>query len=112
VACVESFIFSLKTFDCALYVNLDSHLDILLDLSLSRYEIAVAGDVAVRAYQEALEDGEANSVDEANAMLAGIKDKSLALRQKLGKLTVVANPELGDRFVAQVIIIDFICFQN
>jgi hypothetical protein len=49
-----------------------------------------------------LEDGEANPVDEANAMWAGIKDKSLALRQKLGKLTVVANP----------IIIDFMCFQN
>jgi hypothetical protein len=56
-----------------------------------------------------LGDVEANPVDEANAMRAGIKDKSLALRQKLGKLTVVANPELGDRFLAQVIIIDFIC---
>jgi hypothetical protein len=59
-----------------------------------------------------LGDGEANSVDEANAMRAGNKDKSLALRQKLGKLTAVANPELGDRFLAQVIIINFICFQN
>jgi hypothetical protein len=93
-------------------VNLDSHLFVLLDLSLSQHEIAAAGDVAVRAYQEALGDREANSVDEANAMRAGIKDKSLALRQKLGKLTAVANPELGNRFLAQVIIIDFICFQN
>jgi hypothetical protein len=56
-----------------------------------------------------LEDGEANPVDEANAMRAGIKDKSLALMQKLGKLTTVANPKLGDKFLAQVIIIDFIC---
>jgi hypothetical protein len=93
-------------------VNLDSHLFVLIDLSLPQHKTAAAGDVAVRAYQEALGDGEANSVDEANAMRAGIKDKSLALRQKLGKLTTVANPELGDRFLAQVIIIDFIRFQN
>jgi hypothetical protein len=79
---------------------------------LPQHEIAAAGDVAVRAYQEALGDGEANPVDEANAMRARIKDKSLALRQKLGKLTAVANPELGDKFLAQVIIIDFMCFQN
>jgi hypothetical protein len=45
-------------------------------------------------------------------MRAGIKDKSLALRQKLGKLIPIANPELGDKFLAQVIIIDFICVQN
>jgi hypothetical protein len=59
-----------------------------------------------------LADGEANPVDEANAMRAGFKDKSLALRQKLGKLTAVANPKLGDKFLAQVIIMDFICVQN
>jgi hypothetical protein len=112
VACVESFNLSLKTFDFSLYVNVDSNHVILLDFSLPQHEIAAAGDFAVRAYQEALEDGEANPVDEANAMRARIKDKSLALRQKLGKLTAVANPELGDKFLAQVIIIDFICFQN
>jgi hypothetical protein len=88
-------------------VNLDSHLVVLLDLSLPQHEVAAARDVAVRAYQEALGDREANSVDEANAMRAGIKDKSLALRQKLGKLTTVANPKLGDKFLAHVIIIDF-----
>jgi hypothetical protein len=44
-------------------------------------------------------------VDEVKAMWAGIKEKSLALRQKLGKLTTVANPELGNKFLAQVIII-------
>jgi hypothetical protein len=102
VACIESFNLSLKTFDFALYVNVDSNHVILLDFSLPQYEIAAAGDVAVQA----------NPVDEANAMRAGIKDKSLALRQKLGKLTTIANPELGDRFLAQVITIDFICFQN
>jgi hypothetical protein len=79
---------------------------------LPQHEIAAAGDVAVCAYQEALVDGKVNPVDEANAKQAGIKDKSLVLKQKLGKLTVVANPELGDKFLAQVIIIDFICIQN
>jgi hypothetical protein len=59
-----------------------------------------------------LGDGEANPVDEANAMWAGIKDKSLALRQKLEKLIAIGNPKLGDKFLAQVIIIDFICVQN
>jgi hypothetical protein len=100
VACVESFNLSLKTFDFALYLNMDSNHVILLDFSLPQHEIAVARDVAVRAYLEALGDGEANPVDEANAMQAGIKDKSLVLTQKLGKLTAVANPELGDRFLA------------
>jgi hypothetical protein len=87
-------------FDFALYLNVDSNHVILLDFSLPQHEIAVARDVAVRAYLEALGDGEANPVDEANAMQAGIKDKSLVLTQKLGKLTAVANPELGDRFLA------------
>jgi hypothetical protein len=44
-----------------------------------------------------------SSRDEAKAMRARIKEKSLALRQKLGKLTAIANPELGDKFLAQVI---------
>jgi hypothetical protein len=79
---------------------------------LPQHEIAVVGDVAVFAYQEALEDGEANPVDEANAMQARIKEKSLALKQKLGKVTVVANPELGDMFLAQVILIDFLFVHN
>jgi hypothetical protein len=96
VARVESFNLSLKTFDFALYVNVDSnHVS-----SLPQHEIAATGDVVIQAYQEALEDGEANPVDEANAIQVGIKDKSLALRQKLGKLTAVANPELCDRFLA------------
>jgi hypothetical protein len=39
-------------------------------------------------------------VDEVKAMWAGIKEKSLTLRQKLGKLTTIANLELGDKFLA------------
>jgi hypothetical protein len=49
--------------------------------------------------------GEVNPVDEENAMRVGIKEKSLALRQKLEKLTTVANPKLGGKFLAQVTII-------
>ena len=44
-------------------------------------------------------EGDVSPRDEAKAMWAGIKEKSLALRQKLEKLTVVANPELGDQFL-------------
>jgi hypothetical protein len=50
-------------------------------------------------------EGDVSLGDEAKAMWAGIKEKSLALRQKLGKLTAVANPELGDHFLAHVIFI-------
>jgi hypothetical protein len=68
------------------------------------HEIAVAGDLAIRTYQEAMMEGDVSPGDETKAMRAGIKEKSLALRQKLGKLIVVANPELGDKFLAQVIL--------
>jgi hypothetical protein len=64
----------------------------------------VAGDLAIRTYQEAMMEGDVSPGDETKAMRAGIKEKSLALRQKLGKLIVVANPELGDKFLAQVIL--------
>jgi hypothetical protein len=50
-------------------------------------------------------EGDVNPRDEAKAMRAGIKEKSLALRQKLRKLTIVANPELSDQSLAQMIII-------
>jgi hypothetical protein len=71
---------------------------------LPQHEIAAAGDLVVRTYQEAMVEGDASPGDEAKAMWAGIKDKSLALRQKLRKLTAVASPELGDKFLAQVIL--------
>ena len=74
-------------------------------LPLVQHEIAAAGDLAVCAYHEALVEGDVNPGNEAKAMQARIKEKSLALRQKLGKLTTIANPKLGDKFLAQVIII-------
>lgn len=45
-------------------------------------------------------EGDVSPGDKAKAMQAGIKEKSLALRQKFRKLTVVANLELGDKFLA------------
>jgi hypothetical protein len=57
-------------------------------------------------------EGDVNLGDEAKAMRAGIKEKSLALRQKLRKLTAVANPELGNQFLAQVIIIHSFLFKK
>jgi hypothetical protein len=71
---------------------------------LPQHKITAAGDLAVRTYQEAMVEGDVSPGDEAKAMWAGIKDKSLALRQKLGKLTAVANPKLGEKFLAQVIL--------
>jgi hypothetical protein len=50
VTCIESFNLYLKTFDFALYVNVDSNHVILLDFSLPQHEIAVARNVAIRAY--------------------------------------------------------------
>jgi hypothetical protein len=47
-------------------------------------------------------EGDVSLKDEAKAMWVGIKEKSLALRQKLGKLTTVANPKFGDKFLVQV----------
>jgi hypothetical protein len=68
---------------------------------LAQHEIVDVGDLAVRAYHKAMAlEGDVSPGDEAKAMRAGIKEKSLALRQKLGKLTAVANPELGDQFLA------------
>jgi hypothetical protein len=71
---------------------------------LPQHEIAAAGDLAVHTYQEAMVEGNVSPRDEAKAMRASIKEKSLALRQKLGKLSVVANPEFGDEFLAHVIL--------
>jgi hypothetical protein len=36
----------------------------------------------------------------------------MALRQKLGKLTIVANPKLGDNFLIQVIIMLLFLLKN
>jgi hypothetical protein len=71
---------------------------------LPQHEIAAAGDLVVRIYQEAMVEGDVSTGDEAKAMRVGIKEKSLALRQKLGKLTAIANLELGDKFLVQVIL--------
>jgi hypothetical protein len=66
---------------------------------LPQHEIVATGYLAVCAYREAMEDV-VNRVDEAKAMRAGIKIKSFASRQKLGKLITIANPKLGDKFLA------------
>jgi hypothetical protein len=81
-------------------------------LPLAQHEIATTKDLVVCAYQEVLVEGDVNPRDEAKAMQVGIKEKSLILRQKLGKLTTVANLELGDQFLAQVIIIHSYLFKR
>jgi hypothetical protein len=47
VTCVESFNLSLKTFDFALYMNVNSNHIILLEFSLPQHEIVVAGNVVI-----------------------------------------------------------------
>ena len=41
-------------------------------------------------------EGDISPRDEAKAMRTGMKDKSLTLKEKLGKLTALANLEFGD----------------
>jgi hypothetical protein len=78
---------------------------------LAQYEIAATRDLVIRAYHEAMAlEGDVSPGDEAKAMRARIKEKSLALRQKLRKLTAIANPKLGDQFLAQVIFIHSFLF--
>jgi hypothetical protein len=69
---------------------------------LPQHEIFVFGDLAIRAYQEATMEVDVNPMDDTKAMQARIKEKSLFLKQKLGKLIAVANLELGDHFLAQI----------
>ena len=57
-------------------------------------------------------EGDVSPGDEAKAMWAGIKEKSLALRQKLGKLIAVANSKLSDHSLAQVTFIVSFLFQE
>jgi hypothetical protein len=56
-----------------------------------------------------VEDDVKSPGDEAKAMQTTIKEKSQALRQKLGKLNAVTIPKLGDQLLAQVIIIHSYC---
>lgn len=50
-----------------------------------------------------------NPMDDAKAMQARIKEKSLSLKKMLRKLIAVANLEFGDHFLAQVNIIFSSC---
>jgi hypothetical protein len=47
-----------------------------------------------------MEEEDVNRVDEANAMRARMKEKTVVLKQKLGKLTAVVNPKLNDHFLS------------
>lgn len=71
-------------------------------MSLYQQEIAAAGDVALLVYREDTSHDEISREGLASAMKQGIKDKTMKLITKLGKLTAVANPALGDEFLQEV----------
>ena len=67
-----------------------------------QFEIAAAADIAVRLYKEEtpLEDQDVEGA--LAAMRMGAKEKTSKLIQKLGKLTAVANPNLGSEWLKEV----------
>jgi hypothetical protein len=66
-----------------------------------QHELSLAADDGVRLLVEQSE-GEVSSADKAAAMKAAVEKKAVALRMKMAKLVVVANPELGDGWLREV----------
>ena len=67
-----------------------------------QYEIAAAADVAVRLYKEETLEDDQSQEGILVAMRLGTKEKTTKLIQKLGKLTAVANPNLGSEWLQEV----------
>jgi hypothetical protein len=68
-----------------------------------QHELAVAADDGVRHLLEQSE-GEVSPADKSTAMKAAVEKKALALRMKMAKLVAVANPELTDGWLCEVLI--------
>lgn len=71
-------------------------------LYLSQHEITVAGDVGARVHREQA-DGEVTASSVAEAMRKAIDAKVVKLKVKLGKFLAVANPELTDGWLHEVV---------
>jgi hypothetical protein len=67
-----------------------------------QYEIAAAADLAVRLYREETPEDLQTEAGVLAAMRLGTKEKTTRLVQKLGKLTAVANPNLGIEWLQEV----------
>ena len=67
-----------------------------------QHELSLAADDGVRQLLEHTE-GEVSPADKAAAMKAAVEKKVVALRMKMGKLVAVANPELTDGWLREVV---------
>jgi len=66
-----------------------------------QHEISIAADNGVRQLIEET-DGEATASDKAAAMKSAVEKKTALLRLKMGKLVAVANPDLTDGWLREV----------
>jgi hypothetical protein len=67
-----------------------------------QHEISVVADEGVRQLIEQ-SDGVVSSPQKAAAMKSAVEKRCIALRQKMGKLVAVANPDLTDGWFDEVI---------
>jgi len=93
-----SFIFRVILFGHPTHIII-SFILILYDVSdfliFVQFEIAAAADTAVRKYKEDTDEKNQSQEGILTAMRLAAKDQTSKLIQKLGKLTAVANPNLG-----------------
>lgn len=74
-----------------------------------QHELGLAADDGVRQLVE-LTEGQISPADKAAAMKAAIEKKAVALRNKMGKLVAVSNPELTDGWLREVRIVNLFLF--
>jgi len=68
---------------------------------LVQHEISLAADEGARLLIEQ-SDGDVSAEDKAAAMKLAVEKRCVALKQKMGKLVAVANPELTDGWLHEV----------
>ena len=66
-----------------------------------QHELGLAADDGVRQLVEQSE-GEVSPAEKTAVMKAAVEKRAVALRMKMGKLVVVANPELTDGWLREV----------
>jgi len=67
-----------------------------------QFEIAAAADTAVWKYKEDMDEKNQSQEGILTAMRSAAKDLTSKLTQKLGKLTAVANPNLGSDWLKEI----------
>jgi hypothetical protein len=66
-----------------------------------QHEISMAADEGVRQLIEQ-SDGDVSPAQKSAAMKSAVDKRCISLRQKMGKLVAVANPELTDGWFDEV----------